>query len=441
VRLEDTPQAMAWCALLSVCVSPFLFGSVERIFWFPLSVLWLGLGLASSLISSRHAHASHGLRVEFSRALLPLHALFVLHLVPLPAEVVRFLSPGAHAVHFLPFPGEGAWRPLSVAPGTTIGAWLYVAGLQGLFLCLQGIPSSRRRVGMLALLLVASVLAVEGFWQSRSPEPYRLYGLIAVRLPQGLVEGVFGPYYNRNHFATLAAMGAGIGAGLASSVLLNARGVAQVMRDRVALPSLILFSGTAFLLLLACVASGSRSGTLAGVSAVAFVGLRALGWRAFVAAMTLGAIGLWLSGGAVIDRLLSMNLQASRLRPWADMAKLFSFFCVAGSGPGTFMQAYWPYQSVTAYEFWPHAHNEYLEFMIEGGMVGAVLLALVARRVVIALGYVPTLLEAAIGAAVAMAVQSVLDFPLRITANAAYLTATLALVSLGRGEGIPSKRS
>jgi putative inorganic carbon (HCO3(-)) transporter len=426
---------MAWCALLSVCVSPFLFGSVERVFWFPLSVLWLGLGLISSVLAGRNSDASHSVRVAFSRALLPLHALFALHLVPLPAAVIQVLSPGAFAVHFLPFPGEGALRPLSVAPGTTIGAWLYVAGLQGLFLCLQGIPPVKRRVGMLALLLVASVLALEGFWQSRSPEPYRLYGLIAVRLPQGLIEGIFGPYYNRNHFATVTAMGAGIAAGMATSVLLSARSASQLIRDRIAFPALILFSGTAFLLLLACAASGSRSGTLAGIAAVALVGLRALGRRVFVVAMILGTLALWLSGGAVIDRLLSVDLQASRLRPWADMTKLFSFFWVAGSGPGTFMQAYWPYQSIVAYEFWPHAHNEYLEFAIEGGLVGVVLLGLVASRAVGALTSAATLREAAIGAAVAMAVQSALDFPLRITANAAYLTAALALASLGRTEG------
>jgi hypothetical protein len=431
VRLQDTPQAIAWCALFSACGAPFLFGCVERPVWIPLSTLWLALGLASTLISSssRQHGTTHELQHAISRAMLPLHAFLLLQLVPLPPGLLRILSPASYAAHFLPYPGDWTFRPLSVSPGATVEAWLYLAGLQGLALSIQGIPESKRRLGVVALLAAATVLAIEGLWQSRSAHPFMLYGVVPIHAPEGHAESPFGPYYNRSNFATITAIGAGIAAGLAATYVAEARRVSRLLTDRVALPSVVLLCGAVFLLLITCMASGSRSGTLAGIAAVGVLLLRGVGLPVFAVTSFLGLTALLLSGGAVIDRLMKLDAVSSRVRPWIDMAQLLELFPFLGAGAGTFTAAYWPYQGLASYEFWQHAHNEYLEFAIEGGLVGLLIGAQTLKLLVTSVRVRTELSGAFLGSLIAMGVQAALDFPLRIPANAAFFATALALTT------------
>jgi putative inorganic carbon (HCO3(-)) transporter len=429
VRLKNTPQAIAWCALISVCGAPFLFGCVERTVWIPLSTLWVALGLVSTRIASAQDQPMAGIQRAMSRSLLPLHAFLLLQLVPLPPAILRMLSPGAYAAHFLPYPGDWAFRPLSVSPGASVEAWLYVTGLQGLAMCIQGIPESKRRIGAIALLASAAVLALEGLWQSRSAHPFLLYGSVPIHAPEGLAEATFGPYYNRNHFATITAMSAGLAAGLAATCFSEARQASRLLRDRVAFPSVVLFGGTVLLHLMACMASGSRSGALAGVAAVGVILLGAVGKRVFVLISTLGLAALILSGGAVLDRMMRLDITQSRVRPWMDMAQLLGFFPILGSGAGTFAAAYWPYQGLASYEFWQHAHNEYLEFAIEGGFVGLLVGFVSLRLLWTSLRFRAQLFTPSLGVLVAFAVQAALDFPIRVPANAAFFVTVLALAT------------
>src|SRR6187402_1585191 len=269
LRFEGLPTALAWGALWSVCLAPFLFGAVERSVWIPLCQLWLGLGLTSTLIQARLTPSSHGQAGQaVSRALLPIHALFVLQLVPLPAAVLRLLSPGSYAAHFFPDPGDGRFRPLSISPSSTIEAWLYLAGLQGLFLTLVALPAPRRRRALHVLLGAIVALAAEGLWQSQTAHPWWFYSRVPNVVPSGFETASFGPYYNRNHFATIMALGTGLAAGLAAAALHRPAGFTRLLHDTTALARVVVLAGTSILLVLTSAASGSRSGALAALSAV-----------------------------------------------------------------------------------------------------------------------------------------------------------------------------
>ncbi len=427
MRPDGLPQAMAWGAFATVCLAPFVFGAIERSVWIPLCQLWLGLGLASSLAHSRRSSEAPGSPGSaVSRALLPVHFLFALQLVPLPAIVLGALSPGSFAAHFLPDPGDGRFRPLSVSPQATVEAWLYFAGLQGLFLALLGLPLQKRRVLLYALLAVILVLAGEGLWQSRSAHPYWLYGKVPFVAPLGLDTAGFGPYFNRNHFATVMAMGSGLAAGLAATLALERGGILPLISDRAGLPKLILLSGASVFLAVTSAASGSRSGVLASIGAICIVAARGFGIRLLLITLALGFTSVTLSGAAALDRLMRFDIMASRWTPWMDMANLFRFFPAFGSGVGTFGAAYWPYQTNATYEFWPHAHNEYLQWLIEGGVAG-VLVVYLAIRALLRSVHLGDGREIAIGGASAFAIQALLDFPLRVPANAALLVCVLAL--------------
>lgn len=426
-------EGLGWCALGSAALSPFMFGAVERQVWMPLCLAWMAAGLASRLVCLRSGAVDASNRVSgLSRALLPLHALFAVQLLPLPAAALRVVSPGSHAAHFLPDPGDGRFRPLSVSPGATIEAWFYVCALQGLFLAIQGIRSPRRPPALRLIAGCLMLLAAEGLWQSRSDRPFDLYGRFPTDSPQGLETSTYGPYYNRNHFATATGLGAALCAGLAVSAARAAGGLSALIRNRALLPAAILQFGAAGFLALATAASGSRSGALATIAALGVVMLVAFGKRAFLAAIALGSALALIAGPASVERLARLDFAASRWLPWVDMTTLFRFFGGFGAGIGAFGAAYWPYQRNATYEFWQHAHNEYLEWAIEAGLLGLVVLIAVLRGLASSLRIAPADRAIVCGALTVGLVQSFLDFPMRIPANAAVLAAILALATSPR---------
>ncbi len=403
-----------------------MFGAVERDVWMPLSALWLGLGVAVAAA----AHGRRGLattaRSAFT-ALLPLHAFFLVQLVPLNAAFLHAVSPGSFAAHFLPDPGGGSFRPVSVSPSATGEAWLYFAGLQGLFVALLGVPRTRRRLAGLIVFGAILVLAAEGLWQSRSPHPTWLYGRMPNPAPVGLDNATFGPYFNRNHFATLMAVGAGWAAGLALALVRERGALTRLLGDPTAMSRTILLGGACLLLIMASAASGSRSGSLAAVVAVGVTLARAVSARLLLVPFALSLLGLALAGPAVFERLMNVDIVASRFAPWKDMTRLFDFFPVFGSGLGTFHAAYWPYQMNASYEFWVHAHNEYLQWVIETGAAGTILALVVMWTLSRSLKCIDSLREATAGAGIAFLTQAALDFPFRIPANAAVLICLVAL--------------
>lgn len=427
MRPDGLLQAIAWLAFLSACLLPFAAGGVFRAVWIPLSQFWLGLGLFVVVLRWPAERMRSDVGGLVSRALLPLHALFVLHLLPMPGSWLAVLSPGSFAAHFLPDPGDGRFRPLSVSPSATVEAWLYVAGLQGLFLALQAIPREKRRGALLCLLGAILVLAGEGLWQSRSARPHHLYGLISVPVPSGFETAVFGPYLNRNHFATPVAMGAGLALGLAASLLTERGGMLRLLRLPGPMARFILLGGASAFLAFACAASGSRSGVLAALVGLSIVALGTFGKRVLIGTLVLGASMVVLTGSATFERLLRLDIVTSRWNPWVDMTGVMRFFPMFGSGIGTFAAAYWPYQRHVTYEFWQYAHNDYLQWLLETGVVGLVAAGLMIRAMHRNLIFDPEVRQACIAASLAFAFQAFLDFPSHIPASAATLVCVLAL--------------
>ncbi len=430
---EGLLRAIAWLAFASVCLAPFVAGAVYRSVWIPLAQFWLILGGLTALLRWRAAgDGRDDAGVGVSRALLPIHALFAVQLMPMPAGLLRLLSAGSHAAHFLPDPGDGRLRPLSVSPQATIEAWLYFAGLQGLFLALQGFPFKQRRTVLHALLAVILLLAGEGLWQSRSAHPHHLYGRIQIAVPSGFETAVFGPYLNRNHFATPMAIGTGLAAGLAASVVLENRGFLRLLHLPREMARAILLAGAAVFLTLTAAASGSRSGALAALAALGIVALRTFGRRFLVATLVTGGAIVTLTGSATFERFMRLDVVQSRWAPWVDMTTLLRFFPVFGSGIGTFGAAYWPYQRNAAFEFWQHAHNDYLQWLVEAGVLGLVALVLVVRQLDRNLRCLEAARESCLAVVGAFAVQAFLDFPLHVPASAAMLVCVLALSTARR---------
>lgn len=124
-----------------------------------------------------------------------------------------------------------------------------------------------------------------------------------------------------------------------------------------------------------------------------------------------------------------------------DALPLLKEYGIAGSGGGTFYTIYPQVQRGSIQHFYDHAHNEYLQFALEFGLIGSLSILLIVifsfrrslsamrhRRHPLARGTAFACVMACIG----MALHSSVDFPLQAPANAAYFVVILALGSISR---------
>jgi hypothetical protein len=436
-------------ALASLLGSPFAFGAANLTVWGPLTWLWIGLGACALSVTRGTEDRSRVDRFRpMPRLMIALHLLFAVQLLPLPPSVLRVLSPGSFAAHFLPPADSPTWAPLTASPTGTVQAWFFILGLQGLALALfSGDASSRdKRVRWLFLGMVGvgAVLALEGLVQSKSAHPYWLYGVWPVPGAGGHEMGIFGPYYNRDHYANLLAIAASVASGLLAASAWSASSAFSSLVKSADFGIRIGLVVALLLMVVANAAAGSRGGLVAlavglCVGAGPFLLARP---RLALGSAVLLVVALFGTGiPAAFTRMADVDFEASRLLVWRDAMRLTEFFPVFGCGLGAFAPAYWPYQRVVRYEYWPHLHNEYGQWVLEGGIVGLALAAYFLRRAWIAAPRVFGQAEnrPALAGLAAALTHAAVDCAFRIPANAAW-TAVL-LVCLAGGAARPPRAS
>ena len=182
---------------------------------------------------------------------------------------------------------------------------------------------------------------------------------------------IYGPYVNHNHYAGLMEMLFPI-----ALVMSLTRHIPRRWR------SLPLFS--AMLMAASIFLSGSRGGMVAFlVQAIVlgvFLGLRKNRQTALMAGSTLLLIALlmfWIGGQAAVQRLTSIHSEAKteiaggiRLSIDRDSLTMFRKKPVLGWGLGTFPIVYPQFRSFYSDKFVNHAHNDYLQLLVETGLLG-----------------------------------------------------------------------
>jgi O-antigen ligase/tetratricopeptide (TPR) repeat protein len=348
----------------------------------------------------------------------------VVQLVPLPLGVVRVISPGAAAVHetFRPevretLPGEGAGAPrpgvlpLSVEPDATRTFAVRLTAVLLVYAAarnwLAG-PASFHRLAWAATAngLALAVLALAQFVSS--PRDTAFWSI-----PVG--RDVFGPFVNRNHFSDFLAGCVGLGVGLTltlrterAAVYRPKMGNEQPILDRLLAPFRYLdqpwplAAAAAVAVMAASVLfSLSRGGVLA--LAVAGVGCALLarrrsagapagvgGWAIGLAAVVAVGLAGWFGWEPVRARfatLLTVKNADDRTALWRDAARAADGFWAVGSGHGTFIRVETLGRrdgpsSITN----DHAHNEYLEAAVEGGVVRVALTLLLVGGALVGVG-------------------------------------------------------
>ena len=250
----------------------------------------------------------------------------------------------------------------------------------------------------------------------------------------------YGQFINKNHFAYLMEMAFGLGIGL-----ILARGVRP---DRVMLYVALLFP-----IWIALVLSNSRGGILAMLAQVLIatlwfvrprVALRAAMLAGIVVAVLLGT--LWVGGDRLATNIESAPTHfsgdttrdgASRKEIWRASLKMFAAHPIAGAGLGGYWIAITAFHDASGSLTPQEAHNEYLELLSSGGVIGLAIgvwfAVMVIRRVKTNLqsdrSHVHALRYGAILGIAGVVVHSLVDFGLHMMSNALIFMVLLAIAT------------
>jgi O-antigen ligase len=475
-RANALQAAARTLVLAAVLAAPWLFGAADP--WaYLLICLLVGLGVAVWLVSLVGSPRPSLRAPLLAGALVLLVAFTFTQSAPLPRSLVRWLSPAservsaAHAAaaeeaglaEFLPATVQGVPVPatLSACPLATRRSCYLLTAYVGAFLVLANTLWERRQLRRTAgaLVVCGFALAVFGLVQAFSGTR-RIYWFHQPRFGGE----VFGPFTNRNHFAAHMNMHFGVALGLLGALAYRARrmrrgslrGGPGWLSTRSGARA-VLTGFAAALMGTAVFVTLSRGAMVGLVIALALVGVLALVGGivpgrgravAFVALLILLGVA-WLGWRPVVERLGSLAEVAhhpwheARTRATLDTFEVFRSWPLTGCGFGAFRHVFPAFQDPAIQTGrWLHAHNDYVQLLAEGGLLGAGLTALASVGFLIA--FCRRLLRAttegrcmAAGLAVsivAVAVHSVFDYSLHKPANALLLSAIggMALATLCR---------
>jgi O-antigen ligase len=355
--------------------------------------------------------------------LLPAYVL--LQTVPLPLAVVRVLSPGrAQMLDALgPAGAKVSFASLSVFPAGTFQQFLLICGYMAVFLLVRELMWSfadRPWLVVGPVILVAALEAALGLAQ--------YFGGADDSMRRGT-------YANRDHFAGFLEMALPFAVMYPVAVFRRVRS-----RERQSMGCAVksaAVGAVAQLILLGIIFSFSRSGFIAALGAIFMMGALGLTSRkkrcaavGVVAALVLASF-VFLPPEKLIFRFAKDELKVEdRPELWAETLRLVREYPVLGCGMGGYGSVFVSANLSRPLATDEHAHNDYLQLLLELGVmgfaIGAWLAWLVVRQGVRAIaagsgGDTRYLGLASIGALTAISIHSFTDFNLYIPANAMLL--------------------
>lgn len=303
-------------------------------------------------------------------------ALALLQLIPLPPAWWSALT--GHAPLRQAVTGDQPWRPWSIQPGATLNAAMSLLVPLAVLLLATAIRRTERALILLVVLVLISASALLGLVQfAGSP-----FNSPFVNDSPGDASAFFA---NRNHFALFLALGC---------FLAPVWGTWNSRRATWRAPLAI---GLVVLFLLLILASGSRAGVALGLLGTG-IGLgmarqlvRHQHWRlprwaeplAGAAIVLVGAgfvlISLLSGRAQSIDRLMSVDTAADmRTRALPTLTEAIMAYFPVGAGFGSFDTVFRMREPFALLKptYFNHAHNDYLEVLIDGGLPALVLLLL-----------------------------------------------------------------
>ncbi|NQT68036.1 MAG: O-antigen ligase family protein [Desulfobacteraceae bacterium] len=465
-------ERIAFIIYMAVLVLAVLFfGAVHT---YAYTVVFLGILIATALVLMSSIDRDPGnakLRIRLLKTgLNPLFLLLCIYLIfqtiPLPENIVRFISPGAVVVGQKSLPATEALVAASPAyQWFSLASYAYPVQQSmlrwiayGLFFwgLAQTLNSQKRiELAIFIILVTGCFEALYGMIQSFSGS-----GHIWWFKKNSYIKIVSGTFINRNHFAGLMGMSLLLMAGFAAALATRGNkrpvtfGGKATFKERftetlLGRPQLfkrifIVFSGS--VIGMGLVFSASRGGMIAVAAGMLVMGLlflvrkkhRRKGFVVVLLFVIICVYALKIGADYPLERFKTFNTAFdARKRYVQKTLEMFDDYRTAGVGVGNFKYVYPKYQAAADKNFHiEYANNDWIQFMSEAGVVGFGLLLIGMFYYIyltvkiwskrndsfaVCVGMVPLVVM------VSMAVHSSCDFNFHIPANFMIFAAILAI--------------
>jgi O-antigen ligase len=335
----------------------------------------LGLGLIVALLWRRDFALPDGARgpLWIGGALL---LVGLLSLVPLPLALSSGTLRGELIEAFRLIGMAPPSLAASLAPPGTLNSLLHLLPAAAMFLLALRLPNEERRLLPMVLLAVAGASVVLGAFQLMGGQdsPLRFYAVTSRSSPVGF-------FANTNHEATLLLCA------LPLTAVIAGRMATRRSRSKRSGGAIISVSFAVFLMAGIAICGSSAGYGLAVPAAVAsfliyrrtVAGRVAAGWWAALAALVLVFAYAGLQGPLgkeAFEGDLNASAPSSRRVLAAKTTEIIKDSFPIGTGLGTFSTVYRRYEdpNQVTRQFANHAHNDYLEAVMELGAPGLLLI-------------------------------------------------------------------
>ena len=435
-------RALEIILILVIIGTTLTFGGVQ-----PLTLSLMEVTLLLCLLARLVQQARQGevnLRLPIWPALFL--ALVGLQVVPLPSSLVGWLAAARVAGPDVAGLSQAHANrmTISIYPHDTLVAFFKLLAYVCAFILAADVFDSRKRRSLLVRTLIGLGLFEAAYgtvqyltgWQ-------KIFAYTKVYY----TEEATGTYINHNHFAGFLELTTPFVLGFVFYAFQNWTGArkdgARPTPSRApgaAGGQVLLYTFLMTLMVIAVILSRSRAGIIVTIIAIVFVAL--LAWlrlrrRAWMVGLLLFLViaagyGLWIGLGPILTRFEQLGAThelavEGRISFWKDSIPLIRDYPVAGVGLGNFGTAFRHYQTSMVTLYVDHAHNDYLEFASETGVLGTALLFL---PILYLLGkmtlfvakdprrFRPTIVLGCVGSTLGIVLHSFIDFNLQVPANA-----------------------
>jgi putative inorganic carbon (HCO3(-)) transporter len=406
---------------------------------FGLLSVWLLLWAARRVELSEAARGAWPAWIAMAAWLL----LQALHVMPMPREIVAWLSPEAARIQAMVEDvgiRREAWT-LSIDPFASRVSLMKTMAYAAIFFLVLNLANRRSRLSNLASVLVYAAVAQSVFAVMMHLAGVRMDYLA---MPMKHDMSASGTFVNRNHLAGYLEMTLAIGIGLLIASLSERsadswKQFARMTIEWILSPKMILRLSLC-VLVIGLTTTHSRMGNSGFFSSLLIAGLLgiALSRRATrntvlllasLVVIDLFIVGSWFGVEKLAQRIEQTTVEdvQNREDPAAYSLELIRHYPVFGSGPGTFYVAFPKFRQEKVTAFFEHAHNDYAEFASESGLLG---LGLLGIFVITSLGaalaaqwqrrdpLMRGIAFASVMGITALLIHSWVDFNLQIPANA-----------------------
>lgn len=372
-----------------------------------------------------------------------------LQTLPFPLDLIETISPAAADI--IREAGLESFS-LSLDPAETKRLALY-SGCLWLFFMMTVLlldTPQRVRTVFLAIVIFGVIQALYGSFMTLSGLEYGFFMKKTAYLGRAT-----GTFVNRNHLAGYLEMCLAVGIGLLVGSLQHKSGGGLRMKLARSIETLLgpkmrlrIFLA---LMVIALVLTRSRMGNSAFFIALPLCGVlmmvvrRKIHKGALILIVSLMLVdffivGQWFGFEEVVDRLENTSTETeTRDEVIRDTITMIRDYPATGTGLGSYYSAFPQYQGPDVRGYYDHAHNDYLEFAAELGLIGFLPLAgLVIFSLIKSIGSMAKRHDhlargvafAATMGMISLLIHSAVDFNLHIPANALLFIAILAFAQI-----------